>query len=32
MTDMHNEPCYETLTEVYCPNCNISYREETYVG
>ena len=32
MTDMHNEPCYETLTEVYYPNCNISYMEGIYVG
>lgn len=27
-----DEPCYETLTEVYCPNCDIPYREGTYVG
>ena len=26
-----DEPCYETLTEVYCPNCDIPYREGTYV-
>lgn len=32
MTDMHNESYYEILTEVYCPNCNIPYREGTYVG
>lgn len=27
-----DEPCYEMLTEVYCPNCDIPYREGTYVG
>lgn len=27
-----DEPCYETLTEIYCPNCDIPYREGTYVG
>ena len=27
-----DEPYYETLTEVYCPNCDIPYREGTYVG
>ena len=27
-----DEPCYETLTDVYCPNCDIPYREGTYVG
>ena len=27
-----DEPCYETLTEVYCPCCDIPYREGTYVG
>ena len=27
-----DEPCYETLIEVYCPNCDIPYREGTYVG
>lgn len=32
MTDMHDELCYEMLTKVYCPNCDISYREGTYVG
>lgn len=26
-----DEPCYETLTEIYCPNCDIPYREGTYV-
>ena len=33
--ELHTEldvPCYETLTEVYCPNCDIPYREGTYVG
>lgn len=32
MIDMHDELCYEIPTEVYCLNCDISYREETYVG
>ena len=32
MTDMHDDPYYETLTGVYCPNYNISYREGTYAG
>lgn len=27
-----DEPCYETMIEVYCPNCDIPYREGTYVG
>ena len=33
--ELHTEldyPCYETLTDVYCPNCDIPYREGTYVG
>ena len=32
MTYMHDETCYETLTEVYCLNCDIPYMEGTYVG
>ena len=32
MTNMHDEPCCETLTGVYYPNCDIPYREGTYVG
>lgn len=27
-----DEPCYETLTDVYCPCCDIPWREGTYVG
>ena len=33
--ELHTEldyPCYETLTDVYCPYCDIPYREGTYVG
>lgn len=26
-----DEPCYETLTEVYCPCCDIPWKEGTYV-
>ena len=26
-----DEPFYETLTDLYCPNCDIPYREGTYV-
>ena len=27
-----DEPCYETMIEVYCPCCDIPWREGTYVG
>lgn len=31
-TELDETPCYETVTEVYCPNCDMPYREGTYVG
>lgn len=30
--EVDEPPYYEPVTEVYCPNCDISYREGTYVG
>ena len=30
--EVDEPPQYETVTEVYCPNCDIPYREGTYVG
>lgn len=31
-SEVDEPPCYEPVTEVYCPNCDIPYREGTYVG
>ena len=30
--EVDEPPYYEILTDVYCPNCDIPYREGTYVG
>ena len=30
-TEVDEPPFYETLTEVYCPNCDMPYREGNYV-
>lgn len=30
-SEVDEPPYYETLTEVYCPNCDMPYREGTYV-
>lgn len=29
--EVDEPPFYETLTEVYCPNCDMPYREGNYV-
>lgn len=30
-SEVDEPPYYEPVTEVYCPNCDIPYREGTYV-